>query len=178
MSPYAVAKGSATWLVRNYRDAYGVFACTGILFNHESSLRPERFVTQKIIRTVKRIASGSSEKLTLGRMDISRDWGWAPEFVEAMWLMLQQNKPSDYVIATGEAHSVEEFVWEAFSYVNLDPAKYVKTSAEFIRPTKTSALIGDSSKAKSSFGFNPAVRFPDLVRIMVNADLKEQRVCS
>ena len=147
MSPYAVAKGSASWLVRNYRDAYGLFACTGILFNHESTLRPERFVTQKIIQTVKRIAQGSSEKLTLGRMDISRDWGWAPEYVEAMWLMLQKDKPSDYVIATGCTISLEEFVQTAFGLAALDWRPYLLQDSRLFRPNDLQVSRADPSKA-------------------------------
>jgi GDPmannose 4,6-dehydratase len=170
MSPYAVAKGSATWLVRNYRDAYGVFACTGILFNHESSLRPERFVTQKIIRTVKRIASGSSEKLTLGRMDISRDWGWAPEFVEAMWLMLQQNKPSDYVIATGCSISLEDFVQAAFNQAGLDWKSYVVQDSKLLRPNDLKVSSADPRKALIDLGWKASTKGVQVVQKMYQSD--------
>ena len=166
MSPYAVAKGSASWLVRNYRDAYGLFACTGILFNHESSLRPERFVTQKIIRTVKRIATGSSEKLILGRMDISRDWGWAPEYVEAMWLMLKQDKPSDYVIATGLTISLEEFVQAAFNQAGLDWKSYVVQDEKLFRPNDLEISGADPRKAFNELGWRAATRGIDVVKKM------------
>ena len=133
-SPYAVAKASAYWLVNNYREAYHLYACTGILFNHESHLRPARFVTQKIISTAKRIAAGSAEKLTLGRMDISRDWGWAPEYVDAMWRMLQLDKPEDFVIATGESLTLEEFVAHTFKVLGLDWREHVIQDQAFFRP--------------------------------------------
>lgn len=174
-SPYAVGKTFAYYLSRYYRQAFGMHVSTAILYNHESPRRTPEYVTRKITQSVARIVLGKQDSLVLGDMSARIDWGYAREYMEAAWSMLQQDSPDDYVIATGEAHSVEEFVCEAFRYVNLDPAKYVKTSAEFIRPTKTSALIGDSSKAKRSFGFTPAVRFPDLVKLMIDADLKEQR---
>ena len=170
MSPYAVAKGSAAWLVRNYRDAYGLFASTGILFNHESSLRPERFVTQKIIRTVKRIAGGSSEILTLGRMDISRDWGWAPEYVEAMWLMLQQNKPSDYVIATGYTMSLREFVQAAFNQAGLDWKSYVVQDSRLFRPNDLEISSADPSKAFKDLGWRATSKGIDVVKKMYLSD--------
>jgi GDPmannose 4,6-dehydratase len=173
-SPYAVGKTFAYFMTRYYRQAFGMHVSTAILYNHESPRRTPEYVTRKISQSVARIVLGKQDSLVLGDMSARIDWGYAREYMQAAWSMLQQDSPDDYVIATGEAHSVEEFVWEAFRYVNLDPAKYVKTSAEFIRPTKTSALIGDSFKAKTSFGFTPAVRFPDLVKLMVEADLKEQ----
>ena len=171
MSPYAVAKGSASWLVRNYRDAYGLYACTGILFNHESVLRPERFVTQKIIRTVKRISQGSSEKLILGRMDISRDWGWAPEFVEAMWLMLQQVKPSDYVIATGYTMSLEEFVQATFRQAGLDWKSYIVQDTQLFRPNDLLISSADPSKAENELGWRASVRGVDLIKKMYQSSV-------
>lgn len=153
MSPYAVAKSSAYWLVNNYRDAYGLFACTGILFNHESPLRPERFVTQKIIRAVKRIAQGSHEKLKLGRLDIARDWGWAPEYVEAMWLMLQQEQPQDFVIATGTTITLEEFVKTAFEQANLNWQDHVVQDPSLFRPTDFAIGRADPSNALKALGW-------------------------
>ena len=135
-SPYAVAKASATWLVDNYREAYGLFACTGILFNHESFLRPKHFVTQKIVSAAKRIAEGSKEVLELGRLDISRDWGWAPEYVEAIWLMLQQNKAEDFVIATGETNTLERFVEVSFAYFDLNWKDHVRQNKSLMRPSE------------------------------------------
>lgn len=153
MSPYAVAKSSAYWLVNNYRDAYGLFACTGILFNHESPLRPERFVTQKIIRAVKRIAQGSREKLKLGRLDITRDWGWAPEYVEAMWLMLQQDIPQDFVIATGTTMTLEEFVKTAFEQAHLNWQDHVVQDPSLLRPTDLAIGRADPSHALKVLGW-------------------------
>ncbi|QWE10855.1 GDP-mannose 4,6-dehydratase [Polynucleobacter sp. es-EL-1] len=153
MSPYAVAKASAYWLVNNYRDAYGLFACTGILFNHESPLRPERFVTQKIIRAVKRIAQGSDEKLELGRLDIARDWGWAPEYVEAMWLMLQQEAPQDFVIATGTTMTLEDFVKTAFEQVKLNWRDHVVQDPSLFRPTDLAIGNADPSSALRELGW-------------------------
>ena len=147
MSPYAVAKSSAYWLVNNYRDAYGLYACTGILFNHESPVRPERFVTQKIVCSVKRIAQGSQEKLKLGRLDIARDWGWAPEYVEAMWLILQQDKPEDYVIATGTTITLEAFVAAAFEQAKLNWRDHVVQDTGLFRPTDLEIGRADPSKA-------------------------------
>ncbi len=166
-SPYAVAKSSAFWLVDNYREAYSLFACTGILFNHESALRPARFVTQKIIATAKRIASGSSEKLVLGRFDISRDWGAAPEYVEAMWRMLQCEQPQDFVIATGETHSLEAFVSEAFSCLDLDWRKHVQQSEEFFRPTDLLISRADASKAERLLGWKATSKMKDVVQMMI-----------
>lgn len=166
MSPYAVAKSSAYWLVNNYRDAYGLFACTGILFNHESALRPERFVTQKIIRAVKRIAQGSRETLKLGRLDIARDWGWAPEYVEAMWLMLQQDRPKDFVIATGTTITLEEFVKTAFEQANLNWKDHVIQDPSLLRPTDLAIGRADPSKAKSVFGWKAATRGVEVAQKM------------
>ncbi|OYY21088.1 MAG: GDP-mannose 4,6-dehydratase [Polynucleobacter sp. 24-46-87] len=166
MSPYAVAKTSAYWLVNNYRDAYGLFACTGILFNHESPLRPERFVTQKIIRAVKRIADGSKEKLKLGRLDIARDWGWAPEYVEAMWLMLQQDKPQDFVIATGTTITLEEFVKTAFEQVNLNWMDYVIQDPSLFRPTDLAIGRADPSKAQKTLDWEASTKGIEVVKKM------------
>jgi len=166
MSPYAVAKSSAYWLVNNYREAYGIFACTGIMFNHESPLRPERFVTQKIVRAVKRIADGSFEKLRLGRLDISRDWGWAPEYVEAMWLMLQQDTPEDYVIATGTTISLESFVSAAFSQADLDWKDYVVQDPALFRPTDLLIGRADSSKAFERMGWRASTQGIEVVKKM------------
>lgn len=166
MSPYAVAKTSAYWLVNNYRDAYGLFACTGILFNHESPLRPERFVTQKIIRAVKRIADGSREKLKLGRLDIARDWGWAPEYVEAMWLMLQQDKPEDYVIATGTTITLEEFVRVAFEQANLNWKDHVIQDPSLFRPTDLAVGCADPGKAQKSLVWEASTKGVEVVKSM------------
>lgn len=171
-SPYAVAKATAFWEVANYREAYNLFACTGILFNHESPLRPERFVTQKIIRSACRIAAGSGEKLHLGNISIARDWGWAPEYVEAMWLMLQRDTPDDYVVATGETHSVREFLEEAFGYVGLDWREHVVVDPKYFRPAEVDLLLGDPGKARAVLGWRPKVSFGELVRLMVDADLR------
>ena len=166
MSPYAVAKSSAYWLVNNYREAYGLFACTGILFNHESALRPERFVTQKIVRAVKRIAQGSTEKLKLGRLDIARDWGWAPEYVEAMWLMLQQEKPHDYVIATGVTISLEEFVQAAFVQAGLNWRDYVEQDPTLFRPTDLAIGRADPAKAHRELDWKATTKGIDVVKKM------------
>ncbi len=164
MSPYAVAKSSAYWLVNNYRDAYGLFACTGILFNHESPLRPERFVTQKIVRAVKRIEQGSTEKIKLGRLDIARDWGWAPEYVEAMWLMLQQEKPHDFVIATGVTMSLEKFVQAAFAEAGLNWRHYVEQDSALFRPTDLAMGRADPAKADRELGWKATTKGVDMVR--------------
>jgi GDPmannose 4,6-dehydratase len=166
MSPYAVAKSSAYWLVNNYREAYGLFACTGILFNHESALRPERFVTQKIVRAVKRISQGSTEKLKLGRLDIARDWGWAPEYVEVMWLMLQQEKPQDFVIATGITISLEEFVQVAFAQVSLNWRDHVEQDPALFRPTDLVVGRADPAKAHLVLGWKAATTGVDVVKKM------------
>jgi GDPmannose 4,6-dehydratase len=167
VSPYAVAKASAFWLVDNYRNAYSLFACTGILFNHESFLRPNRFVTQKIISSVKRIAAGSKETLELGRLDISRDWGWAPEYVEAMWLMLQQSDPEDFVIATGETNLLKDFVAVAFDQFGLNWENYVTQNEEFMRPTDILISVGDPSKAYQKMGWKAKSKMTDVVMLMI-----------
>lgn len=166
-SPYGVAKASAFWLVDNYREAYSIHACTGILFNHESPLRPHRFVTQKIVSTAKRIAAGSDEILRLGRLDICRDWGWAPEYVDAMWRMLQQPEPKDYVIATGQSHSLENFVAETFGLLGLDWRKHVQQSEEFVRPTDITYSVADPSKATRDLGWSAQFKMADVVRAML-----------
>ncbi|HLN97780.1 MAG TPA: GDP-mannose 4,6-dehydratase [Pyrinomonadaceae bacterium] len=170
-SPYAAAKVYAHWMTVNYRESYGLFACSGILFNHESPRRGETFVTRKITRALARIKAGKQNKLYLGNLDAKRDWGYAKEYVEAMWLMLQQDKPDDYVIATGETHSVKEFLDEAFSYVNLDWHDYVELDAKYLRPAEVDELVGDARKAKRAFGWEPKVSFKELVRLMVDHDL-------
>jgi len=166
-SPYAVAKASAFWLVDNYREAYGLFACTGVLFNHESPLRPERFVTQKIVSAAKRIANGSHELLELGRLDISRDWGWAPEYVEAMWLMLQQDEAEDFVIATGETNTLEMFVADVFQHFSLDWRKHVRQNTEFMRPSDLLVSVGDSSKAQFKLDWRAKNKMKDVIRLML-----------
>ena len=171
-SPYAVAKVFSYWATVNYREGYNMFACNGILFNHESPRRGETFVTRKITRAIAHIKFGLQEKLYLGNLDAKRDWGYAPEFVEAMWLILQQDKPDDYVIATGETHSVKEFCEEAFAHAGLDWSKYVEIDKRYYRPAEVDLLIGDASKAKRVLGWEPKTRFKDLVRLMVDADLK------
>ena len=177
-SPYAVAKAAAFWEVANYREAYGLFACSGILFNHESPLRPKRFVTQKIVAAACRIAQGSQEKLHLGNISIQRDWGWAPEYVEAMYLMLQQNQPDDYVIATGESFQLEEFVAEAFAYVGLDANEYLVTDASFLRPTDIAVGRGNPLKAKEKLGWEAKYKMPEVVRMMVEEKLGDRREIS
>ena len=171
-SPYAVAKVYAYWATVNYRESYGMFACNGILFNHESPRRGETFVTRKITRAAARIKAGLQEKLYLGNLDAQRDWGYAKEYVEAMWLMLQQDQPDDYVIATGETHSVREFLGEAFSYVGLDWHELVEIDPKYFRPAEVDLLIGDASKAKRKLGWEAKTRFKDLVRLMVDADME------
>ena len=166
MSPYAVAKTSSHFLVNNYRNAYGLFACTGILFNHESPLRPERFVTQKIMRAVKRISEGSKENLRLGRLDIERDWGWAPEYVEAMWLMLQQDKPRDFVIATGTTISLEEFVRAAFELAGLNWLEHVIQDPTLFRPTDLVIGRADCTKANEYLGWHAATKGINVVKKM------------
>ncbi|MEM9274276.1 MAG: GDP-mannose 4,6-dehydratase [Cyanobacteria bacterium P01_F01_bin.143] len=166
-SPYAVAKATAFWQVANYREAYNIFACSGILFNHESPLRPQRFVTQKIVSAAARIAQGSQEKLHLGNISIKRDWGWAPEYVEAMYLMLQQDEPDDYVIATGHSYSLEELVARAFSCVGLDWRELVITDASLLRPTDLAVSKGNPTKAKEKLGWEAKYTMPDLIKMMV-----------
>lgn len=169
-SPYAVAKAAAFWQVANYREAYGLYACSGILFNHESPLRPERFVTQKIVRAACRIAAGSKERLSLGRLDIQRDWGWAPEYVEGMWNMLHQPQPEDFVIATGETNSLQDFVAEAFTAVNLDWRNHVDTDPALMRPTDLAVSRADPSRAQEKFGWQARTRMHGVVRHMVEAE--------
>ncbi len=166
-SPYAVAKASAHWLVTNYRESYGLFACTGILFNHESPLRPKRFVTQKIVQAANRIHKGSDERLTLGRLDICRDWGWAPEYVDAMWRMLQLPSPSDFVIATGQSNTLAEFVAAAFEEHGLDWKVYVDSSENLFRPTDISRSQGDPSRAARELGWSARFHMKDVVRAML-----------
>jgi len=170
-SPYGVAKVYAHWATVNYRESYDLFACCGILFNHESPRRGETFVTRKITRAVARIKAGEQKKLYLGNLDAKRDWGYAREYVEAMWAMLQQEKPDDYVIATGQTHSVEEFLSEAFSHVNLDWHDYVELDPKYLRPAEVDLLIGDATKARQDLGWEPKVTFKELVRLMVDADV-------
>jgi GDPmannose 4,6-dehydratase len=174
-SPYAAAKVYAYWATVNYRESYGMFACNGILFNHESPRRGETFVTRKITRAVAHIKAGLQDKLFLGNLDAKRDWGYAKEYVEAMWLMLQQEKPDDYVIATGETHSVLEFLDEAFSYVGLDWRRFVEIDPKYLRPAEVDLLIGDARKAKNVLGWQPSVTFQELVRLMVDADMAAVR---
>jgi GDPmannose 4,6-dehydratase len=170
-SPYAAAKVLAYWLTRNYREAYGMFACNGILFNHESPRRGETFVTRKITRAIAAIKKGTQKKLYLGNLDARRDWGYAPEYVEAMWMMLQHSNPEDFVIATGETHSVREFLEVAFRHVGLDWQKYVEIDPRYYRPTEVDLLQGDPSKALRELGWKPKTTFEQLARIMVDADM-------
>lgn len=169
-SPYAVAKASAHWMVNNYREAYGLFAVNGILFNHESPLRPPRFVTQKIVETVLRIANGSDEKLTLGRLDIVRDWGWAPEYVDAMWRMLQQEHPSDFVIATGVAVSLRQFVEAAFDAARLDAGDHVKSDLSLFRPSDVNWSQGNPDRALKYLEWQAQTVMPDLVQKMIQTN--------
>ena len=171
-SPYACAKVYGHWLTVNYRESYGMHASSGILFNHESPRRGETFVTRKITRAATRIKTGLQDRLYLGNLDAKRDWGYAKEYVEMMWLMLQQETPDDYVVATGETHSVREFVEEVFGYLSLDWEAVVDYDARYERPAEVDMLIGDASKAKAQLGWEPKVKFKDLVRIMVDADLE------
>ena len=171
-SPYAVAKLYAYWVTVNYRESYGIFACNGILFNHESPRRGETFVTRKVSRSVARIRAGLEDELYLGNLESKRDWGYAKEYVEPIWLMLQQDSPDDYVIATGETHSVRELVEEAFSYVGLDWRKYVKNDPRYYRPSEVDILIGDPTKAKKFLSWEAKTRFKGLVHLMVDADIE------
>ncbi|MBW4656068.1 MAG: GDP-mannose 4,6-dehydratase [Kaiparowitsia implicata GSE-PSE-MK54-09C] len=171
-SPYACAKVYAHWQTVNYRESYDLFACNGILFNHESPRRGETFVTRKITRAIARIVAGQQSKLYLGNLDAKRDWGYAKDYVQAMWLMLQQEQPDDYVIATGEEHSVEEFLELAFGYVNLNWREYVAFDERYLRPAEVDLLMGDATKAREKLGWQPSVTFEQLVQIMVEADLK------
>jgi GDPmannose 4,6-dehydratase len=171
-SPYAAAKAYAYHITRNYREAYGIFACNGILFNHESPRRGKTFVTRKITRAVSRIKLGLQKKLYLGNLDAKRDWGFAGDFVEAMWLMLQAEEPEDYAIATGENHSVREFLAASFEYLELDWQDYVEIDPRYFRPTEVDVLLGDASKARESLGWVPKVGFKELVEMMVDSDMK------
>jgi GDPmannose 4,6-dehydratase len=171
-SPYAAAKVYAYWVTRNYRQGYGFFAANGILFNHESVRRGETFVTRKITRALAAILSGQQQHLYLGNLEAKRDWGYAPEYVEAMWLMLQQDHPDDFVIGTGEAHTVREFLDEAFGYVNLDWEEFVRIDPRYFRPTEVDHLLADGARAREMLGWEPRVRFRELVHIMVDADLE------
>jgi GDPmannose 4,6-dehydratase len=171
-SPYAVAKSAAFWEVANYREAYRIFACSGILFNHESPLRPARFVTKKIISAASRIAAGSQEKLKLGNIAIQRDWGWAPEYVEAMWLMLQQDIPDDFVIATGESHSLEEFVAAAFAQVGLNWHDHVIIDPGLFRPTDIAISRGNPQKARQTFGWQAKARMGEVITLMIQDELQ------
>jgi GDPmannose 4,6-dehydratase len=172
-SPYAAAKIYSYWITVNYRESYNMFAVNGILFNHESPRRGETFVTRKITRAVGRIKLGLQDKLYLGNLDAKRDWGFAKEYVEAMWLMLQQDKPDDYVVATGETHSVREFLEHAFGRVDLDYQKYVEIDPQYYRPAEVDLLIGDPTKCKEKLGWVPATTFKTLVELMVDEDLKK-----
>jgi len=169
-SPYAVGKASAYWIVANYREAYGLFACTGILFNHESPLRPNRFVTRKIISTACRIAAGSKEKLKLGNISIARDWGWATEYVDAMWRMLQQETPDDFVIATGDMRKLSEFIALAFSSLHLDWREFVEADPALLRPSDILMGVGDPTKAFNVLGWQAHYRLEDIVRMMIDAE--------
>ena len=171
-SPYGCAKVFSYWATVNYRESYGLHASNGILFNHESPRRGETFVTRKITRAVAHILAGLQDKLYLGNLEARRDWGYAREYVEAMWLMLQQDKPDDYVIATGETHSVDEFLTAAFAYAGLDREKHVQIDARYYRPAEVDLLIGDASKARRQLGWAPKTRFPELVKLMVDADIE------
>ena len=171
-SPYACAKVFAHWLTVNYRESYGLHASSGILFNHESPRRGETFVTRKITRAATRIKMGLQDALYLGNMDAKRDWGYAKDYVEMMWMMLQQDEPDDFVVATGETHSVREFVEETFGLLDLDWKQFVKHDARYERPAEVDLLIGDPAKAKAKLGWAPRVTFKELVKIMVEADLK------
>jgi GDPmannose 4,6-dehydratase len=168
-SPYATGRAAAFWAVANYREAYGLHACSGILFNHESPLRPERFVTRKIVSAARRIAQGSKERLSLGTLSIVRDWGWAPEYVDAMWRMLQQDAPRDYVVATGEAHSLEEFVAEAFRALGLDWRPHVDIDKSLTRPTDPHAVRGNPRRIAADLGWQAQTRMPALVRKLIEA---------
>ena len=174
-SPYGCAKAYAYHIPVNYRESYGLFACNGILFNHESERRGETFVSRKITRAATPIKLGLQEKLYLGNLDAQRDWGYAKDYVEAMWLMLQANEADDYVIATGETHSVREFLDETFGYLDLDWKKHVETDPRYLRPAEVDLLLGDASKARRVLGWNPKVSFKELVRIMVDHDLELAR---
>lgn len=171
-SPYACAKVLAYVIARYYRETYGMFVATGIFYNHESPRRPEDYVTRKITKAAAKISLGLQKELELGDLSAQIDWGYAKEYMEAAWNIMQQTQADDYIICTGEAHSVQEFVNEAFAVVNLDPAQYVKINPKFLRPATNTVLVGDISKAKRAFGFNPKIKFKELVKLMVESDLK------
>jgi GDPmannose 4,6-dehydratase len=171
-SPYACAKVYAYWISRNYREGYRIFACNGILFNHESPRRGETFVTRKITRGIARILLGKEAHIYLGNLNAKRDWGYSPEYVECMWRMLQTPSPDDYVVGTGEAHSVEEFLDQAFSYAGLNVEEHVRIDPKYFRPTEVESLIADPAKARKALGWDPKVKFHDLVKIMVDADMR------
>ena len=171
-SPYACAKVYAYWITRNYREGYRIFACNGILFNHESPRRGETFVTRKITRGISRILAKKESNIYLGNLNAKRDWGFSPEYVECMWRMLQSDPPEDYVLGTGEAHSVKEFLEKAFAYAELDKEKHVKIDPKYFRPTEVDSLIADARKAKKVLGWDPKIKFDDLVKIMVDADMR------
>jgi len=171
-SPYACAKAYAYYITVNYRESYGLYACNGILFNHESPRRGETFVTRKITRAAARIKHQVQDKLFMGNLDAKRDWGFAGDYVEGMWLMLQQEKPDDYVLATGETYSVKQFLEETFAYLELDWQKYVEQDPRYFRPAEVDLLLGDASKAKNELGWQPKVGFKELVRMMVDADME------
>jgi GDPmannose 4,6-dehydratase len=172
-SPYAVAKVYSYWMTKNYRIGYGMYACNGILFNHESPRRGEIFVTRKITMALANIIAKKQSFLYLGNLEPKRDWGYAPEYTEVMWQILQQKNPDDYVVGTGEQHSVKEYVQEAFSYAGLDYEKYTKTDEKYFRPTETEDLAADSSKIKKVLGWEPKIHFKELVKIMVDADMRK-----
>lgn len=169
-SPYGVAKASAHWLVANYREAYQLFCCNGILFNHESPLRPSRFVTRKIVSAACRIQAGANERLTLGRLDVRRDWGWAPDFVEAMHRMLQMDTPEDYVIATGVEHTLEEFVSGVFSCLGIDYGNHVDVDSKFFRPSEIARSVGNPEKAATNLGWKATVHFDEMISRLVEAE--------
>ncbi|HWS90394.1 MAG TPA: GDP-mannose 4,6-dehydratase [Pyrinomonadaceae bacterium] len=171
-SPYACAKAYAYWITVNYRESYGMFACNGILFNHESERRGETFVSRKITRAATRIKLGLQQKLYMGNLDARRDWGYARDYVEAMWLMMQAEQPDDYVVATGETHSVREFLEEAFGYLGLDWERYVEIDPRYFRPAEVDLLLGDPTKARTILGWEPKVSFKELVKIMVESDMR------
>jgi GDPmannose 4,6-dehydratase len=174
-SPYGCAKVYGYWQTVNYREAYGLFACNGILFNHESPRRGETFVTRKITRAATRIKLGLQDRLYLGNLEAKRDWGFAGDYVETMWLMLQQDQPDDYIVATGENHSVREFLDEVFGYLDLDWHEYVEVDQRYYRPTEVDVLLGDASKAKRVLKWEPNVTFGELARMMTDADMKIAR---
>jgi GDPmannose 4,6-dehydratase len=173
-SPYGVAKAAAHWLVTTYRESYGLYACNGILFNHESRLRPQRFVTQKIIHAAGRIAAGADERLVLGRLDIRRDWGWAPEYVDVMWRMLQQDTAEDFILATGESNTLENFVAAAFAFHDLDWRRHVDISQTLFRPTEIELCVGDPSKAYQLLGWRAVYKMTDVIGMMSGASVPKQ----